>query len=97
MNQAHNEPMQLTIEGGAPALGLLAAFAGWWLWSGVKVARREGPSGGKALAIAWVTATAILLASSLVDYPLRTPLLSALFAVACVEIARSGGRSVRLS
>ena len=87
MNQAHNEPMQLVIEGGLPALLLLAAFAGWWLWSAVKLARRREPSGGKALTVGWITATAILMASSLVDYPLRTPLLSAVFAVACVEIA----------
>ena len=97
MNQAHNEPMQLAIEGGAPALVLLAVFVGWWLWSGVKVARREGPSSGKAIAVAWVAASAILLTSSLVDYPLRTPLLSALFVVACVEIARSGRRSMGLA
>jgi hypothetical protein len=30
--------------------------------------------------------------SSLVDYPLRTPLLSSLFAIACVELARSKRR-----
>ncbi len=87
MNQAHNEPMQLAIEGGLPALLLLAAFAGWWLWSAVKLACRREPSGGKALTVGWIAATAILMASSLVDYPLRTPLLSAVFAVACVEIA----------
>ena len=41
-----------------------------------------------------MTATGlILMLSSLVDYPLRTPLLSALFAIACVELARSNRRA----
>ena len=40
-----------------------------------------------------VTAMVILMASSVVDYPLRTPLLSALFAIGIVEMARSARRS----
>ena len=92
MNQAHNEPLQLAIEGGGPALALLAAFAVWWTWTAVRVVGRARSPHGHALSIAWVTTTVILMASSLVDYPLRTPLLSALFAVACVEMARSARR-----
>jgi hypothetical protein len=38
------------------------------------------------MALAAATVTLILMISSLVDYPLRTPLLGALFAVACVEL-----------
>lgn len=97
MNQAHNEPLQLAIEGGAPALLLLGLFIAWWtrttgraLWSAQGVRRR-------AMAAAAATVAVILMSSSLVDYPLRTPLLGALFAVACVELAlaaetRSEGR-----
>jgi hypothetical protein len=93
MNEAHNEPLQLAIEGGAPALLLLAGFAVWWGWTAVRVTTgRDSSTRSRALGIAWVTATAILMASSLVDYPLRTPLLSALFAIACVEMARSARR-----
>ena len=90
MNQAHNEPMQLVIEGGLPALALLGGFAIWWLWTAVRMLGRSASAGGRAMGVAWLTATAILLASSLVDYPLRTPLLSALFAIACVQMARAG-------
>lgn len=89
MNQAHNEPLQLAIEGGLPALVLLLGFLAWWAWTAVRVVGRGRSPNGQALSIAWVTATVILMASSLVDYPLRTPLLSALFAVACVEMSRS--------
>ena len=89
MNQAHNEPLQLAIEGGLAALVLLAGFAVWWAWTAVRLLGR----GVRPLSVAWVAATAILMASSLVDYPLRTPLLGALFAVACVEMARSARRA----
>jgi O-antigen ligase len=92
MNQAHNEPLQLAIEGGLPALVLLAVFLAWWVFTVAAIFRR----GAKALTIAWITVTVILMASSLVDYPLRTPLLGAVFAVACVEMARAASRSSEL-
>lgn len=93
MNQAHNEPLQLAIEGGVPALVLLAMFLVWWgrgIWTATRPDVGARPGGGsrrQAMAVAAATATVILMASSLVDYPLRTPLLGALFALACVELA----------
>ena len=92
MNQAHNEPLQLAIEGGVAALALLAGFALWWLWTAPRVLLRASSVQSRALCIGWVTATAILMLSSLVDYPLRTPLLSALFVVACLEMGRASRR-----
>jgi O-antigen ligase len=92
MNQAHNEPLQLAIEGGVPALVLLAGFILWWGRTSMRILGR----GVRALSVAWVASTVILMASSLVDYPLRTPLLSSLFAVACVEMARAAKRSSEL-
>jgi hypothetical protein len=92
MNQAHNEPLQLAIEGGVPALALLAGFAGWWgraVWRATRRDPAATPDRGgrrRAMALAAATVTLILMISSLVDYPLRTPLLGALFAVACVEL-----------
>ncbi len=93
MNEAHNEPLQLVIEGGAPALLLLLGFLAWWGWTSTRVTAPSRPPSGRALSIAWVTAMVILMASSVVDYPLRTPLLSALFAIGIVEMARSARRS----
>ena len=92
MNQAHNEPLQLAIEGGLPALLLLAGFLVWWGRSVPRALSSKASASARSLAIGWTAATVILMVSSLVDYPLRTPLLSALFAVACVEIARLGNR-----
>lgn len=89
LNQAHNEPVQLAIEGGLPALLLLILFLGWWLHASVRAVRPRGSESRRALATAMTAVTLILLLSSLVDYPLRTPLLSGLFTIACVELVRS--------
>ena len=92
MNQAHDEPLQLAIEGGLAALVLLAGFALWWAWTATRVLVRASTAQSRALSIGWVTATMILMLSSLVDYPLRTPVLSALFVVACLEMGRASRR-----
>lgn len=89
MNQAHNEPLQLAIEGGVPALILLAIFCWWWARTAVRAARSRESATRRTLAVAAIAATVILMASSLVDYPLRTPLLGALFAIACLEMRRA--------
>ncbi len=89
MNEAHDEPLQLAIEGGLPALALLAAFGLWWAATARRCARRDAPERRRAMGGAAMAVTLILMLSSLVDYPLRTPLLGALFALACVEMALS--------
>jgi O-antigen ligase len=89
MNHAHNELLELAIEGGIPALLLLAAFLWWWLLGALAVITARPRRNRRPLAIAAVAITAMLIFSSLVDYPLRTPLLSALFLFACVEMMRT--------
>jgi len=89
LNEAHNEPLQLAIEGGLPALLLLLLFLVWWALAVVHAVRPRESNVQRALAMAMATATLIMMLSSLVDYPLRTPLLSALFALACVELVRA--------
>jgi hypothetical protein len=89
LNQAHDEPLQIAIEGGLPALALLGVFLLWWSRSAWRIVRWGAQqSRRRALAIAALTATAVLMLSSLVDYPLRTPLCATLFAIACAEMAR---------
>ena len=94
LNEAHNEPMQLLIEGGLGALLLLAAFLAWWAFAAVRAVRPRRAAPRRAMGMAMATATLILMLSSLVDYPLRTPLLSSLFAIACVELIKSRRRSI---
>jgi O-antigen ligase len=93
-NHAHSDLLELAITGGAPALILLAAFLFWWLRQMIrtfaastrnKLAMRYARLGGIIILI--------LFGASLVDYPLRTPLLAALFAIACGWLALARGPS----
>jgi hypothetical protein len=89
LNQAHNEPVQLAIEGGLAALALLIVFLLWWLRTAARAVRPQQSAERRAMGIAATSVTLILILSSLVDYPLRTPLLSGVFALFCVELVRS--------
>lgn len=81
-NRAHNDLLEVAITGGLPGLIVLGALFAWWARASWRVLtdRRSGPSPvpfGKAAAIAML----MLLLASLVDYPIGTPLLAAVFTV----------------
>ena len=88
LNHAHNDLVELVIEGGLPALGMLALSLVWvarCLW------RLKNFSAEPALQKAAVAATLVmvlLLLHSLLDYPLRTPALSCVFAL-CAAVLSS--------
>lgn len=87
-NHAHNDLLELAITGGAPALLLLAAFLLWWSTRTFRsFVRLDGDRGATKFARLGGIIILFLLATSLVDYPLRTPLLSAVFAIACGWLA----------
>jgi O-antigen ligase len=92
LNQAHTEPLQLAIEGGLPALALLGVFIWCWARAVTRIGRANPSTGQHTMGVAVATVTGILMISSLVDYPLRTPLLSAVFAFAFVEMSSAGRR-----
>lgn len=85
LNQAHNDVLQIVIEGGAAGLALLLLAlvwlmrSGWQAWRDFQASSARGDAPGMAL-FSWL-ALAVLLAGSLFDYPLRTPSLMALAAV----------------
>lgn len=82
VNHAHNDYLELLIEGGAPMVVLIILFFVWWVrrarndWLG-----KDNPALGRAAAIASCT----ILAHSFVDFPLRTPAIAALFG-ACLAM-----------
>lgn len=86
LNQAHNDILQLVLEGGLPALLVALAFVGWWGWVSVRVWRL--PTSGRVLAgRAGSGVVGMSLIASAVDYPLRTPLLLGFFTVATCWLA----------
>jgi O-antigen ligase len=93
-NHAHNDLIELGLSGGAPALLVLAAFLLWWArnsWSAFLPYRSARI--GVLFARAGAIMILLLLLASLVDYPLRTPLLSVIFVIACAWL--SGPRAGR--
>lgn len=72
VNQAHNDWLQLVIEGGLPAIMMLIAFLVWFGGQLMKLLRAEGPTFG--FCVFWVSFLAILMFASVPDYPLRTPI-----------------------
>jgi len=87
LNEAHNDPLQIVIEGGIAAFALLLLFLSWWFRRAAEVLVR--PRGRRpALERGALIVMLLLMLSSLVDYPLRTSLLAALFAFCAVELAR---------
>lgn len=80
INAAHNDWLQLAIEGGAAAIAGAALFLGWLGWQAVRLVRAgAGMTGWFAFA-----GILVLLLHSAVDYPLRTEALSTALALLCV-------------
>jgi O-antigen ligase len=82
LNHAHDDYLELWLEGGLPALLLAVGALAWIAWAASRAWRRAF-DGDAHLARAGSIAAAMLLIHSLFDYPLRTAALAALFGVAC--------------
>ena len=86
VNHAHNDWLELWLTGGIPAILLALAFLAWLAASTVRLWRSDELQGSVldlALARAAPIVIVLLLLHSAVDYPLRIPALSVLFAIAC--------------
>jgi len=82
LNHVHDDYVEAWLEGGWPAVVLMLGFGAWWsvaAWS----CWSAPPAPGSALARAGSLTSLLLLLHSGVDYPLRTPALAVVFALAC--------------
>lgn len=87
LNHAHNDLLELVIEAGLPGGVLGLVFLGWFVLRSISVWRLRG--GGMSVTHARLASVMILLVlcGSFVDYALRTPLMMAVFAIACGWLA----------
>ena len=95
INHAHNDPLELIVELGLPGLVLMVAFLFWWARR-VRAAWRVGE--GNVYARGASIASGAILLHSLVDFPLRTAAIAAVFALSIgllllrIPLVRSDGR-----
>jgi O-antigen ligase len=89
LNHAHNDLAEILIEGGIAAMILLLLFLVWWLVRCWRLWSAKPSASSDLLGRTGTGIALLLLLSSFVDYPLRTPLLSTLMAIACSWMLRS--------
>jgi O-antigen ligase len=102
VNQAHNDLLDLFMTTGAAGLLLLLIFLIWLGRRGFAAffGASRGSSAAAYARLGFVV-VAVLLAASLVDYPLRAPLMSAVFTIGCGWLChrrdrdRRGGEGAR--
>lgn len=92
VNHAHNDYLELVLELGAPGLFLIIAFLFSW---GVAAVRIWSSRLSTPFSRAGTIVSATVLAHSLVDFPLRTSAISAIFGASLGLMARHLGSSVQ--
>ncbi len=89
-NHAHNDFLEVVLDGGAAALALLVAALGWWAvaswW-----AWRAGGGADHLLARTGSAMLLLLFIASIVDYPARTPMIMIMAVIAGVWLGRHKG------
>ncbi|MBB3034337.1 O-antigen ligase family protein [Alteriqipengyuania lutimaris] len=88
MNEAHNDWLQVPLEGGLAGILLLLGAVGWWIYASIGAWFRSQATG--ALARVGSAALLLIMIASIVDYPARTPMVMGLVIVCAVWLARSG-------
>src|SRR5262249_45688496 len=79
INHAHDDWLEVWLEGGWPGVGLAAAFVAWFGVAATRAWRPKASSGrviDGAITQAASIAVLLLMLHSIVDYPLRTTAIS---------------------
>ena len=83
LNHAHNDFLEIALDGGIVGIGLLLVGVAWWLVRSVRVWRDAGRDKTHLRRTGSAIILLVFLAST-VDYPARTPLIMALLVIAAV-------------
>ncbi len=89
MNHVHGDYIELALETGVAGMLVILLFLLWWARRVVYIWIGDDPD---HFARAATIASAAILAHSIVDYPLRTAAISALFAICCALMAEPRAR-----
>lgn len=85
-NHAHNDFLELALDGGLPALALLGGALLWWLWASWRIWRRERSPRVIRGQLGSATIALVLIASAF-DYPARTPVIMAVLVIATLWLS----------
>lgn len=86
-NHAHNDFIELVLDGGLPALLLIVAGLGWWGLATWRAWRVEGNSQSRTARLGSAMLLLLFTASAF-DYPARTPIIMAMVVIAAVWLSR---------
>lgn len=86
VNHAHSDYLEIALEAGLPGILLVVLFLLWWVRRTFIIWRSDEVD---QFARAATIASAAIIAHSIVDYPLRTAAISALFAICCALMAET--------
>ncbi len=90
VNLAHNDWLQILLEGGIMGLVLLAAAGVWFVLRSFQAwTSNRRPGGADLLGKAGVIVVVLILAASVTDYPARTPLVMALLPLAAMWLVKA--------
>lgn len=89
MNHVHGDYIELALETGLPGIAMIILFLLWWMRRTLSIWRAEERD---HFALAATIASGVILAHSLVDYPLRTAAIGAVFAACCALMAEPRAR-----
>jgi O-antigen ligase len=90
INHAHNDYLELAVETGVPGILLILVSLLWW---GMAIWRMLQSKAPDHFAVAGAVASAVVLMHSMVDYPLRTAAISAVFAMSLALIIQPRRRA----
>jgi O-antigen ligase len=92
INHAHNDWLEIALEGGIPAFILLSIFAALYIALTVSISRMAFSVPQHVYFRASVVTVFLMLMHSMVDFSLRTPALLSLFSVCCGILVNSQAR-----
>lgn len=84
LNLAHNDLLQMWLDGGLAAGLIFIAAVGWWVWASWRAWREQG----SVFARLGSAIIALVLLASVTDYPARTPIIMAMIIFAAVWLSR---------
>lgn len=88
-NHAHNDFLEILIEAGLPGALLILVALGWWAMASAK-AWRMPPSSASIPAKLGSSIILLIIIASIVDYPARTPMITAIIVIAATWLGGKG-------